>query len=232
MQIPRGTFRSLKKAVKLGALIGEMEKEKFSGSCSILTPVHSIDLILREGRVLLARCDTRTGEAAWDSVLSLQDDEVEASLSDLSIAQIDLTLEFNSDSRVLPRRARPGAKPPSSLKEEKQVNPKKVHPGAAHASIAVRENSPSTPVSQIGPTDSPSGRPSPGTAMRARSETKPQSENKGPELASNDDYAVFSRDLEALDSMDLESMSEKMRANYRSMMEKLHLEHLIKKNGG
>lgn len=233
MQIPRGTFRSLKKAVRLGALIGEMEKEKFSGSCSILTRGHSIDLVLREGRILLARCDAFKGEAAWDLVLSMQDDEVDASLSDLSIAQIDLTMEFNSDSRVQMKRVKPGVKPSPPFREDNPALQEKPHPGASHKTVAGREGIPPTPVSKTGRKDPVPPETAPETGMGSGTGPKHQaSGEQGPGSASNDDLAVFNRDLEALDSMDLESMSEKMRTNYRSMMEKLHLEHLIKKEGG
>ena len=40
------------------------------------------------------------------------------------------------------------------------------------------------------------------------------------------------RELDALDAMDIESMAAKFRANYRLMMERLELEHLIDQNTG
>ena len=38
------------------------------------------------------------------------------------------------------------------------------------------------------------------------------------------------RDLDALDALDIQTMTEKFRANCRQMIEKLELEHLLEKN--
>jgi hypothetical protein len=54
-----------------------------------------------------------------------------------------------------------------------------------------------------------------------------------PQVPASDDYAsLLSRELDALDAMDIESMAEKFRANCRIMMERLELEHLIDQNNG
>jgi hypothetical protein len=54
-----------------------------------------------------------------------------------------------------------------------------------------------------------------------------------PKLQASDDYAsLLSRELDALDALDIESMAEKFRANCRSMMERLELDHLIDQNSG
>ena len=39
-------------------------------------------------------------------------------------------------------------------------------------------------------------------------------------------------ELDALDAMDIEIMAEKFRANYRLLMERLELEHLIDQDTG
>ncbi len=42
---------------------------------------------------------------------------------------------------------------------------------------------------------------------------------------------MVDRDLQALDAMDLDTMSQKIRMNCKQMIEKLHLEHLIDDQG-
>lgn len=53
----------------------------------------------------------------------------------------------------------------------------------------------------------------------------PEQESHGGSQALDD--AAVSRELDALDAMDLETMSEKIRINCRQMMERLHLDYLI-----
>jgi hypothetical protein len=64
-------------------------------------------------------------------------------------------------------------------------------------------------------------------------EEKPVIKSEIPDLqAADDDASLLSRELDAIDAMDIESMAAKFRANYRLMMERLELEYLIDQNTG
>jgi hypothetical protein len=200
MQIPRGTFRALKRGCSLQSLIQDLSDSAFSGYCRIALNTSSSTLVFKKGNILLAEYDDLEGDAALERICQSGLVTVDAVLHDLSPAQFDLALEFSQSSLV------------KSEKKMARVNDQQKRnsiQGSSHGTVP-----------ELRKTD--------------LEEKIPANDGSGtPQLQASDDYAsLLSRELDALDAMDIESMAEKFRANCRIMMERLELEHLIDQNSG
>ncbi|MFY9982297.1 MAG: hypothetical protein WAK75_06995, partial [Methanoregula sp.] len=113
MQLPRGTFREIQKNQKAGDLLAELERSRFSGICSISCREGICTLVLKSGKCILAEYTTSKGDAALESLLmSNAGEAIDAALSTLDEAQIQLSLEFNKSEKVIkaPREPPPPQK--------------------------------------------------------------------------------------------------------------------------
>jgi hypothetical protein len=202
MQIPRGTFRELRRGSGLHSLIREMEEACLSGYCKIVSGETPILLVFSTGEIILAEYGTLSARAAMDEISRAGGQPVDAVLHDLSDAQIQLALEFNPSARV--NRGREG---PAGMRSPA--------PAPRHDLAPLR----------TGHSLEDSGR-------RSSRKTEPGGLS-GSGLRSgtaDDETSLLMRDLDALDALDIQTMTEKFRANCRQMIEKLELEHLLEKN--
>ncbi|MCU0632086.1 MAG: hypothetical protein MUC66_03810 [Methanolinea sp.] len=226
MQLPRGTFRSMKKGTRVDMLLKSLQEEVFSGYCSLLCKDQSITLVLERGNVVLASCGAARGDAAIEKILLLQQEVADASLSDLTDTQLKLTREFNAACKVTrqPGDRKKTALPPR-IKERGTPTPPNPPEMVSEGLFMEDMHSMPTPAS---PSEMrPSGKKIETPPIVNASELQ-----KEPEMPGEGDMcSLVDRDLNALAAMDLESMSEKIRLNYKIMIEKLHLEHLIEKRG-
>ena len=101
MQLPRGTFLEIKKAELIFSILDELERKKFSGICSISSGTVSGTLVFKSGKCILAKILNKTGDGAWDELQKMSGHEVDAALSSLDEAQIQLALEFNKPCRII-----------------------------------------------------------------------------------------------------------------------------------
>lgn len=101
MQLPRGTFREIKKSEQVGSILDEFEQKKFSGICNISSDKVSGTLVFKSGKCILAKVQNKSGDTAWDELLKMNIQEVDAALSSLDEAQIQLALEFNKVCRIV-----------------------------------------------------------------------------------------------------------------------------------
>lgn len=241
MQLPRGTFHSIKKGMKIALILNSLKEEGFTGSCSIACGDHAIDLVVKEGNILLASCDSSCGNNAMEIIGGLQEQAADASLADLTPAQMKLTLEFNEPCRVSQRRESP-PKAEIPIREEKKST---TSDNFQSATIATRERERTgsirtvsrppdqKPQTQITPPVPPQGAPpQPGPAPHQQnlaSPTPPTAKKSPVDIFAREgeEVTIMDRDLNALDSMDINTMSNKIRENCKIMVEKLHLEHLI-----
>jgi len=138
MQLPRGTFREIKRGVRVSDLLEEIERIGFSGICTISYGTENVTLVFRSGKCILADFLGRHGDSAWDELRKADDQEIDAALSTLDEAQIQLSLEFNKSSRIV-KTARPGApgvparggtpvKTPADTPRKPVIHPPPVHP--------------------------------------------------------------------------------------------------------
>ncbi len=241
MQLPRGTFHSMKKGMKIALIVNSLKEEGFTGSCSIACGDHAIDLVVKEGNILLASCDASCGNNAMEIIGTLYEQAADASLADLTQAQMKLTLEFNEQCRVSQRRETPPKAKIPSGEEMKSV----LIDNSQNATPANRERErekiikpvsrpieqrpliqkiPPAPLQHTPPQPEPSRQ-----SLTTPSPTPFTTKNSPVDIFAREgeDVTMVDRDLNALDSMDLNTMSNKIRENCKIMVEKLHLEHLM-----
>jgi hypothetical protein len=101
MQLPRGTFREIKKHTKFGVLFEELQQTRFSGIGTLSFGKINGIIVFKSGKRILAEYNNKIGDAAWDELLKIVDETVDAALSTLNAAQIDLSLEFNKSCRIV-----------------------------------------------------------------------------------------------------------------------------------
>lgn len=184
MQLPRGTFREIRKAVVLESLLKELNGEKFSGVASISSHSLAGSLVFRGGTCILVKVRNSRGDAGLEELLKAKSEVVDAALSLLDDAQVDLALEFNKSFRLtkfgkpvttpsLQRSAPPAFREPSRaapaqrpviLKPAAPVAPLK-HPAKPAPS---RHQVPAPPVPPQTPVHNPAPNPFPFSRQQRR----------------------------------------------------------------
>lgn len=242
MQLPRGSFHSMKKGMKVSLIVNSLKEEGFSGSCSLASGTHVIDLVVRDGNIVLASCDSACGNPAMDMIQSMYDDIADAALSDLTPAQMKLTLEFNDQCRVSGKREAPSKSAVTTREEKKDVKSVKSDQKEDTLKVSQIKSIPDRErtIQPVSRPPEPIVQPKKTPYAPSSSETAPQPDKipTSPPVSGKskqadifardgDELTMVDRDLNALDSMDLTTMSTKIRENCKSMIEKLHLEHLM-----
>ena len=88
MQLPRGTFLNIKRSIKVGDLLAELQDMKFTGICSISSGNAIGTVVFKSGKRILAQYKDITGDAASEELQKIISEKVDASLSTLNEAQI------------------------------------------------------------------------------------------------------------------------------------------------
>jgi len=149
MQLPRGTFREIRRNVAIESLLHELEGEKFSGVANISSQSRTGTLVFKAGKCILVKVQNSRGDAGWDEIVHAGNVEVDAALSLLGDAQIDLALEFNKTCRILKTGkqvpAQPSHRPPAA-----SASPE--HPRTAMAQKAATPVAPLKPMVKPAPT--------------------------------------------------------------------------------
>ena len=234
MQLPRGTFREIRKNQKTEDLLKELEQGGFSGICSISYRDHISTLVLKSGRCILVESDTFKGDAALEHLLySISDGDIDAALSTLNEAQIQLSLEFNPAEQIkntsmyhtgVPETIVPatGASVSPASSEKNLPGPKTnlFFPGEERSTLMT--HSPErTPRLQTG-TKNPASE-LPGSIGSATAPVSGEREIPAPDTEPTD----FESDLDMLDSMNLDRMTDKIRDDCKKMVKQFHLDHLM-----
>ena len=209
MQLPRGTFRALKKGCALNSLIDELVLTAFSGYCRIIADSRSVTLVFQQGIILLAEYDTLQGDSAWTRIVQDGRMIADAVINDLTAPQVDLAIEFSPQARVT------NTQPPRKGGDQGDQR------GPAQAAVPVPDDT--------GGTREPFRRGSGPVRLYESAETvriAAGAQDSAPPLPGDNDLFLL-KDLESLDAMDIENIAEKFRANCRLMIERLNLEHLI-----
>jgi hypothetical protein len=100
MQLPRGTFLSLRKGITLSKFLTELEETGYTGHCKFLLDGKGASLILDGGKPVLAELPPLSGAAAIEKVRENGLQTVDAELYSLSRSQIQLSFEFNPRFRT------------------------------------------------------------------------------------------------------------------------------------
>jgi hypothetical protein len=240
MQLPRGTFQGIKKDIGWADLLEELQGMRFTGSVNIEIDRMVVNLVFRKGKLILAEFGSDHGDVAIGRMNDLGDRSIDASLSEMTDAQLSLALEFNPEAR-LQNSGRPvraaidekGVKTGPSRSEEPVVTPLKTAPEKKPELPvqSVPSSGSSEVISLVEAIESGNSRSEQVTTKHAplpaqTPERKPKpSPVSDLDITENDES--ITRDLKALDAMDLDGMAEKIRTNCKLMVEKMDLGHLI-----
>lgn len=248
MQLPRGTFREIRKNVAIESLLHDLETERFSGVANISSQSSTGTLVFKAGKCILVKIQNSRGDAGWDEVMNAGNIEVDAALSLLGEAQIDLALEFNKPCRILkaiksvPSKTFARAAPAASHEHPRAAMAQKVAPPVApmkpqvKPAAAATPSHPHVPAPQA-PSHTPPPHPfsktaapvppsPPTTALRPEEEKRPVEQ----ELPENErETSSFETDLDTFDSMDFDNVTDKIRTDCKTMIKQLHLDHLMER---
>jgi hypothetical protein len=247
MQLPRGTFREIRKNVAIESLLHDLETEKFSGVANISSQSSTGTLVFKTGKCILVKIQNSRGDAGWEEVMNAGNIEVDAALSLLGDAQIDLALEFNKPCRILkaikivPTQASARAAPTASHEHPRTamaqkaatpvapmkplVKPAATAPSRPHASApqAPVHTPPPLPFSKAAAPVPPS---IPVAVLRDEEEKRP-AEKELPE--NKRETTSFETDLDTFDTMDFDNVTDKIRSDCKTMIKQLHLDHLMER---
>jgi hypothetical protein len=250
MQLPRGTFREIRKRVAIESLLKELDGEKYSGVANISSPSLTGTLVFKAGKCILVKFQNNRGDTAWDELVKAGSEEVDAALSLLGDAQIELALEFNRPCRILKsgkhapaqtsHRATPSAprEPPRSFPAQKPAAPAaplkplvKPMPSRHHvpAPPAAPEASVHAPPLHP-PRFSKAAAPVPPSPQMPSPWNEDGKKHEADELHEKDhDTGNFESDLDTFDTMDIDNVTDKIRTDCKTMIKQLHLDHLMER---
>jgi hypothetical protein len=252
MQLPRGTFLTIKRSTKFGDLFSELHEMKFTGVCTISYRAGNGTIVLKQGKRILAEFQNTTGDTAWKYLEKIISEKGDASLSTLSEAQIQLSLEFNKTCLVAKgaKTEKPSVMdmpvpPPIRTSPSPVAAPKQ--PETVIVKTHQKQNIP-----QFAPL------PGPGTVQQVKSpqvpkiisdsqfrtatqlaevhiktQVTPQNEGKNfPDLSRDQEESEsssFEADIETFETMDVEAIRNKIHGECKSLIKELNLEHLTEK---
>jgi hypothetical protein len=141
MQLPRGTFREIKKKTKFGGLFEELQQTRFSGICTISFGKGNGIIVFKSGKRILAEYENCIGDAAWEELQKIGEETVDAALSTLNAAQIELSLEFNKSCRIVNIGKAEHSHPQTiSSTQSQSVKRSPLHHGKQEEEAAVKNN--------------------------------------------------------------------------------------------
>jgi hypothetical protein len=100
MDIPRGTFSSIRRDILLSAILSEIRETSFSGYATVSCGGGSGSFVFSEGACILAEYRGLQGHAAWQEIQVQGGETVEAGIYHLTSQQIRLASEFNKKAVV------------------------------------------------------------------------------------------------------------------------------------
>jgi hypothetical protein len=251
MQLPRGTFRYIKKDMKLGGILDELQLMKFSGICTISFGSAQGSLVFKSGKRILAEFRNIAGDAAWDEFQKILGQKVDASVSTMDDTQIELSLEFNKSCRIgkggkseqsphSPAKidhvmikksplVSSGEAPvtPAKSTQKPQIKEKPVlHPSVIFETLHIPdpprapENkfSPHADITLTIPQQSPEQNP--GEKKRLEDEAR---------VSADIESRSFESDIDAIESMDVEIITSKIRGECKTLIKQLRLDHLTER---
>jgi hypothetical protein len=252
MQLPRGTFLSIKRSIKVGDLLAELQDMKFTGICSISYGLFIGTIVFKSGRRILAQYKDIVGDAAGNELQKINGEKVDASLSTLNEAQIQLSLEFNETCLIEKGvKADPASRAEIPAPHQHTMNKPLLNtPKQAQTVIGKNHQTPRIPEAAtankplkiepvraselpkiISDTHLKKAAQKPFAAVQQKSTVIPEkSEEKKPEdtvvLQTDAEFSSFEKDIETFETMDVNTITNKIRGECKTLIKQLHLEHL------
>lgn len=223
MQLPRGTFREIRKKVILQDLLFELKETRFTGTCGIVAGPATGSFVFQNGVCILAKFHGQAGDAGIREMQQSARDAVDVILSTLDETQVKLALEFNPGCIIL-TKALPvtGTSSPPPGSTSARGSPL-VHPTASGDSPTPR---PGRRVLITGEVPIPKQSAGPKRIV-PRVVVHPPLQKPVTEPGENDDD--FESDIDALDSMDLDLVTSRIRSECKTLVRHLDLDHLLER---
>jgi hypothetical protein len=177
-------------------------------------------LVFRNGKCILAMSDKLLGNDAIAEIFASADRKVDASMSSLTVKQIDLTIEFN-------RKARLSAQRPADMKNGPVLTPVIITGPPADQKTVIKSESFSLGSEPPLPTSISQGE----SPVAGRSTVPPiiLPLSSNPETESREENDILMTNLDDLDLMDIDNFSGRIRDNCETTIRTLNLDHLIRK---
>jgi len=250
MQLPRGTFQYIKKDITLEGIIEDLQLMKFSGICSISSGSGRGSLVFKSGKRILAEFRNIVGDAAWDEFQKISGEKVDASVSTMDDTQIELSLEFNKSCRI-GKAGKPERSPLSPAKMD-HASVKKSSSASLGEVFATQTRNLQKPRIQEKTPSHPSvmnetlKKPDPSKAIESKfppiaednpiitipwklPEQEPEEREKPDDEAQHSaeiESKNFENDIDAIETMDVEIITSKIRGECNTLIKQLRLEHL------
>jgi hypothetical protein len=225
MQLPRGKYRAIKKGVQLGETLDEMTKTRFSGICLFSSDTVNGTVVFRNGIVVLARVQNQYGDPGWAEAGLFWDQMVDAVLSDLDNAQMQLALEFNKKAYVRDGSHHHAVPPQKAESLFLQPEPVKRAADTQHKPkekdfIKITPVSPPAAVlpSNVGKKPAAEAPPVSGKQVPLDQKDLPETDRSSAE-----------KEFDTFDSMDLDDVTQKIRKDCKIILKQLQLDHLTEK---
>jgi hypothetical protein len=254
MQLPRGTFLSIKRSKKAEDLFMELQEMKFTGVCTISSRSGNGTVVFKSGKRILAQHRDLTGDNAWNELQVITEEKVDASLSTLSEAQIQLSLEFNKNCLVIKggksEKSIPGEIPAQHPQTIPPVSPlKQEHPvlGKSHQKTGTPVIIPSQTPGRVEPLHAPeppkiisdahlrTAAQIASVQLKTQFHIQKPDEKKIEDISSSredSDSSSFEEDIETFETMDVEAIRNKIRGECKTLIKELNLEHLTENEKG
>jgi hypothetical protein len=228
MQLPRGTFREIRKKVILRDLLLELGQTRFTGTCGLVSGPATGSFVFREGACILAKFRGETADTGWEAMMQSAGESVDVILATLDEAQVKLSLEFNALCRLTGNGLITDIPPP----REESGNAGNLR--ASHTALSFPvpvKSSRRRAVIITGPeTSVPPGALTgehheiPRSVHSHQGEKRAATENGTSPGGEKED---LESDIDALDSMDLEHVTSRIRSDCKILIKQLQLEHLM-----
>jgi hypothetical protein len=255
MQLPRGTFLSIKRSTKAGDLLMGLQEMKFTGVCTLSFGSINGTIVFKYGKRILAQYRDITGDAAWDELQKIAGEKVDASLSALNEAQIQLSLEFNKQCLIVKggKPEKPATRdvqaPPQTILPSSIISPKPVQPVPvkSHQKPGIPKITPANTPAKVATVHAPeppkiisdsqlrSATQIAGVQLKTQIYTQKPDEKKTADPSSHQeetDSSSFEMDIETFETMDVEAIRNKIRGECTSLIKELNLEHLAENEKG
>ncbi|HEX3001680.1 MAG TPA: hypothetical protein VHN82_04845 [Methanoregula sp.] len=228
MQLPRGTFREIRKKVFLQDLLLELRETRFTGTCGLVSGPATGSFVFRDGACILARFRGETGDAGWKAMMQSAFEPVDVILASFDEAQVKLSLEFNPSCRLTGNGLITGTplyQETPGRTENLHAPPTTVTPASApvkpsrRRTIIITGPEPAIPSDRkIRDQAAPRNGEAPREKTTAARQSVPPPDGKNDELEN---------DIDALDTMDLEHVTSRIRSDCKNLVKQLQLDHLL-----
>jgi hypothetical protein len=233
-------------------LLAELQAMKFTGICTISFGNTNGTAVFKSGKHILAEYKDMAGNSAWNELLKINGEKVDASLSILNEMQIQLSFEFNKTCLITKGGKTDNAPPNEIVTPVQHMIKKSPMNSPDHTPIATKN----IPTKQELPEAALTNRPVMSEPFRsselpriisdihlkkaahkplASNKQKPQifshlSEEKKPEnstiVPSDSDPSSFDKDIETFETMDIDGVTDKIRGECKTLIKQLNLEYL------